>query len=180
MGLKMQDCTAKHALKSRNQQCACNRRQTGRYQEPAKIAEKRAARHTVETGLYPFRQERSKKRVRSSRNEHQDAEQGKRYRDPFRSYAGDPHRIRERADQMDHERQEADEKKLGIHGSVCSPGTTAENVNGVAILALDAHPGDLTDSIMKERPAPPAAANRQRTPCRPPHRCRPGWSRRVR
>lgn len=60
-------------------------------------------------------EEWSQERVRSPRQQHQNAEQGQRHGDAPRADAGDAHGVGEGADDVDDERQCANQQQLLVH-----------------------------------------------------------------
>jgi len=115
MDLEVQYRAAEHTLKRRNEECSRHRRETCRHQQPTEIAEQAAACERIQIGLDALRQKRAQKGIRGARHEHENAEQGQRNGNPLRPDAGDTNRISERTDQVNHEREEADDEKLCIH-----------------------------------------------------------------
>ena len=72
----------------------------------------------VDARFHALGEEWSKERVRRARQQHKDAEQGQRDGDAPRADAGDAYGVGEGADNVDDERQRANQQQLLVHHSL--------------------------------------------------------------
>ena len=117
MDLKILDCPIEKALECWNQESAGDRGKRRRENKPTHVREQVMNIRVEQVFFDSFREERSLKRVRGVGNQGQDIEECQRNRNPTRSYAGDPDGIRQRADQVNDERQQANNGEVSIHGA---------------------------------------------------------------
>jgi hypothetical protein len=81
----------------------------------ARLADTSSQRKSVSRAAACAPEKRPEEGVRRTRHQHQDAEQRKRDGDAARAHTGNPDRIGEGADQVDHEGQATKEEQLLVH-----------------------------------------------------------------